>query len=69
MATGLNSVVYPVGQEEAFRTLSVTLGLVATTVISYCFAQRAYNVDLFSRRGLSSINITKWLLLGLFVDS
>lgn len=69
MASHPNSVLYPEGQVEVFRSLSVTLGLLATTVISYCFAQRAYHVDFFSRRGLASINITKWLLLLLFIDS
>ncbi|KAG8865432.1 hypothetical protein FRC20_009837, partial [Serendipita sp. 405] len=65
----MDSIVYPEGKVVGLRTLSSVLSLVATTAISYCFAQRAYKVDFFSRRGLSSINVTKWLLLLLFLDS
>ncbi|PVF96531.1 hypothetical protein CPB86DRAFT_816282 [Serendipita vermifera] len=64
-----SSVVYPTGKEEALRTLSAGLSLLAVTIISYCFAKRAVNVDFLSRGGLSSINVTKWLLLLLFADS
>lgn len=64
----MDSVVYPEGKEEELRTLSACLSLLATTALSYCFAQRAYNLD-WSWRGLASINVTKALLLIIFIDS
>lgn len=63
-----DSVRYPIGKEEALRCLSVTLGLVGTTVLGYCFAGRSYNVR-FTISGLRRISMTKCLLLLLFLDS